>query len=281
MTKNNRQRRTAVCSWSLQPTDPHNLANAVQHCSLSTIQLALDPLITEQWSLDELKQALEESHLTLCSGMITTLGEDYSTLESIKQTGGLRPDQHWEHNLNHARQAAPIARELGINLITLHAGFIPEHTTTEYTTMTDRIKAIADVFESEEITLALETGQERASDLLDMLELPGMSTIGVNFDPANMILYNMGNPAQALELLADRIVQVHMKDATPTQTPGTWGTEVPAGEGAVDWDHFFKTLNAFTKPIDVVIEREAGASRINDIIQAAKLASKYGYTHDG
>ena len=50
--------------------------------------------------------------------------------------------------------------------------------------------------------------------------------IGVNFDPANMILYDKGDPVKALHVLAPWMRQVHIKDAKRTKIPGTWGEEV-------------------------------------------------------
>tara|TARA_R110000868_G_scaffold241497_3_gene496877 strand:- start:641776 stop:642609 length:834 start_codon:yes stop_codon:yes gene_type:complete len=270
--------KLGVCSWSLKPTGPADLRSSIQQCGIHSTQLALDPFSTLGWNLDQLVQEFQSAQISICSGMMTTVGEDYSSMESIKATGGIRPDQHWEANQQRAIAAAETSSRLGLKLVTFHAGFIPEHGTTEYTTLTDRIKGIADIFENQGITLALETGQERAESLLEMLDLPNMSTIQINFDPANMILYGMGCPAQSLELLIDRIVQVHMKDAIATTTPGAWGTEVPAGQGEVDWDHFFGTIQTHPKTINVVIEREAGDQRIPDIIQARTLASRYGMT---
>jgi len=268
--------KLGVCSWSLKPTGPADICSSIQRCGINSTQLALDPITTGDWNLDQLVQEFHSAQISICSGMMTTIAEDYSSMESIKATGGIRPDQHWEANQQRATATAHIARELGLKLVTFHAGFIPESTTNEYTTLTDRIKAVADIFESQGITLALETGQERAESLLEMLNVPNMSTVQINFDPANMILYGMGNPAQSLDLLIDRVVQVHMKDALPTTTPGTWGTEVPAGQGEVDWDHFFDTIQTHPKTINVVIEREAGDQRIADIIQARTLASNHG-----
>lgn len=271
---------TAVCSWSLKPTDPINLARSIAECKLHRTQLALDPLSSGDWDLESLNHALGSAGISICSGMITTVGEDYSSLESIKASGGVRPDQHWETNQQRARAAAKSAQKLGLQLVTFHAGFIPSHGTLEYQTMTDRIKAIADILSTCGISLALETGQERAESLLEMLAEPNMSSIGVNFDPANMILYGMGNPANAIELLKEHIVQVHMKDAIASQTPGEWGSEVPAGDGEVDWDHFFQTVRDLPRSIDVVIEREAGSERIKDINQACIVAAKHGCSYD-
>ena len=267
--------KLGVCSWSLQAQSPSALAQAIKQCGLNATQLALDPLIDGDWDLAELVGVLKEHQIELLSGMITTVGEDYTSLETIKATGGLRPDEHWGENRERATRAGELAHTLGLDLVTLHAGFIPAHGTDEYRTITDRIATIAADFGGMGITLGLETGQERAQDLRSMLDEPGLEGVGINFDPANMILYAMGDPARAIELLQDRIVQVHMKDATSTRTPGTWGAEVPAGEGEVDWAHFFKAIERIERSIDIVIEREAGEQRIDDIIRASQLAESH------
>ena len=37
--------RLAVCSWSLQPTDPEDLVQKVRACGLDRVQLALSPVV--------------------------------------------------------------------------------------------------------------------------------------------------------------------------------------------------------------------------------------------
>ncbi|MDF1808524.1 MAG: sugar phosphate isomerase/epimerase [Phycisphaerales bacterium] len=268
----------AVCSWSLQPANPGDLIDSINECGLSQTQVALDQFVSGDWDTTSFIDLCEPSGISLCSGMFSTIGEDYSTLESIKMTGGICPDDLWIENLELANNAAIAASQLGIHLVSFHAGFIPHQGTGAYRTIVDRIKQITDVFASHEIELALETGQERAESLLEMLDEPNMSSVGINFDPANMILYGMGDPAKALMLLQERVVQVHMKDAISSKMPGQWGEEVPAGNGQVDWDHFFHTIHKVTQPIDVVIEREAGSKRVEDVIKAVSITDQYGCT---
>jgi len=267
-----------VCSWSLEPTCCIQLAQSVQLCSLSNIQLALDPLASQQWDLDSTLKTLEAADISICSGMMTTIGEDYSTLESIKATGGLRPDQYWEANKQHAENTARIAAELGIQAVSYHAGFIPKENSPERSVLIDRIKTIADIFGRHEVQTVLETGQERAESLLQLFESESFSNIGINFDPANMILYGMGDPAKAITQLKDHIVQVHMKDAIPTQSTGRWGEEVVAGTGAVKWEQFFQVIHTIPAEIPVLIERESGTSRVRDIVEAKSIAMQHGYT---
>jgi sugar phosphate isomerase/epimerase len=68
--------------------------------------------------------------------------------------------------------------------------------------------------------------------------------------------------------------QVHVKDALPSSRPGEWGTEVPAGEGAVDWAAFFGVLRSERITADLVIEREAGEQRIADVRRARTLLER-------
>ena len=248
----------------------------VRRCGLTHIQLALEPIASGQWDINSLEKLLTQTPIQICSGMMQTVGEDYSTLETIECTGGIRPVKHWGENKRRAKRNALVAQQLGIELVTFHAGFIPKAGTLEYQTVTDRIVEIADIFGQHRVKLGLETGQERPEILLDLIEQPALSHVGVNFDPANMILYGSGNPAEAFTLLKHRIVQLHMKDAVTADLPNNWGTEVPAGIGEVDWDHFFTVAHSLNDTISIVIERESGDQRIADIIKARELALTHG-----
>ncbi len=101
--------------------------------------------------------------------------------------------------------------------------------------------------------------------LFDFLRKLARPNVAVNFDPANMLLYDKGNPIDALRTLGPWIRQVHIKDARRTKVPGTWGEEVAAGTGEVDWPVFFATLHQVGFKGDLCIEREAGSQRVADI----------------
>ena len=263
--------RLAVCSWSLQPANSDELLAHLRTLDLPCVQLALDPLIEapELWS--GLSSA---AGVTVVSGMFGTFGEDYTTLETIRETGGVVPDIHWERNWKHIQQAAKLAAELELELVSFHAGFLPhEKTDPDYIKLKQRLAQIADCFGEKNITLALETGQETAASLRDFLEDLACPNVGVNFDPANMILYGKGDPIEAVHTLAPWIRQVHIKDATATTCPGTWGEEVVAGSGQVDWKAFFATLTELGYTGNFCIEREAGNQRVADIITAKQMVA--------
>lgn len=264
-------RRIGVCSWSLQPKSPQDLLQSLAATGLRAVQLALDPIRTGAWNEAETRSALKG--IEVLSGMMGTKGEDYSTPDSIRRTGGVRPDATWPDNLAAAKANAALAHRLGITLVTFHAGFLPhDHNDPERARMISRLREIADIFAHSGIRIALETGQESADTLLEVLhDLP---TVGVNFDPANIILYGMGDPVGAVKKLSPRIVQFHIKDALPAKHPGQWGEEVVVGTGAggVRWPDFFRAAAAI--PGNFIIEREAGNNRIGDIISAREFLER-------
>ncbi|HZW10062.1 MAG TPA: sugar phosphate isomerase/epimerase family protein [Phycisphaerales bacterium] len=266
--------RLGVCSWSLRPSSPADLAARVRECGVGAVQLALDPVRSGAWDEGETRGVLGANGIGILSGMMAMEDEDYSTLDTIRATGGVRPDATWPANLAAARANAALAERLGLGLVTFHAGFLPhDHADPERARMIRRLRELIEVFGERGVRVAFETGQESAGTLLDVLaELP--ESAGVNFDPANMILYGMGDPVAALRQLAGRVVQIHVKDALPAETPGAWGTEVVAGSGAVRWEELFAARGEAGLSCDLVVEREAGDSRIPDVRTAAALVRR-------
>ncbi len=264
--------RLGVCSWSLQAERLPDLCALVREVGVPDVQLGLDPVAKGAWSVADVRAAFDDAGLSIRSGMMGTVGEDYTTLETIRETGGVRPTQHWKENLAHAKACADAAAELGLGLVSFHAGFLPhEAGDPERIALVERLQRIADTFELRGVRVALETGQETADTLLGVLDEVGRASVGVNFDPANMLLYAMGDPVEALRTLSAHVFQVHVKDATRTKTPGTWGEEVTVGTGEVDWKAFFTALDEAGLDCDLMIEREAGDQRVADMRAARAL----------
>jgi hypothetical protein len=270
-------RPIGICSWSLRPACSRDLVRGVASFGARCVQLALDPIRENRPGFGEIEtlQALAAAGVVVASGMMAMAGEDYSTLESIARTGGVRPDATWGTNLRAAEQNTRLAARLGIRLVTFHAGFISHERGPERDAMIRRLRQMADTFDDRGVRIALETGQESAETLLDVLAELDRPHVGVNFDPANMILYGMGDPIAALQRLAPRIAQIHIKDARPTATKGAWGQETPAGQGAVEWTRFFDILAAKGIACPLIVEREAGDGRLEDAIGARMLVEQH------
>lgn len=264
-----------VCSWSLRVETLDDLLSALDMLGLRKVHLALGPLRENPAAWADAGRRLEHAGVIVAAGMMGCIGEDYSTLETIHRTGGLVPDEHWEKNLANARALADLAGQLGLRRVSFHAGFLsPDSASREFTRLLDRVGQVADVFARRGVDLLLESGQETASTLETFLTRLGRKTVGVNFDPANILLYNMGDPIESLRRLLPSVRQVHIKDALRTATPGQWGREVPVGEGEVDWTAFFRVLREGGFSGDLMIEREAGPNRLADIRQAVTVVKR-------
>jgi sugar phosphate isomerase/epimerase len=275
MNNHDLTQRLAVCSWSLQPIDPKDLVAKLEATGISKIQLALDPLRESPQRWDSLTPLLNQKAIQIVSGMFGCVGEDYSTLESIRRTGGIAPDATWEQNWKNIQFTAALAQSLGLKLVTFHAGFLPhDPTDKDFAKMIRRLAEVADIFERANLMVGLETGQETASSLAEVLSRLNRRNVCVNFDPANMILYDKGDPVEAVQGLGKWICQVHLKDATRTKVPGQWGSEVPVGTGEVPWPAFFAALERLNFTGSLVIEREAGTKRVEDIRRAKSFTEK-------
>jgi len=260
----------AVCSWSLQPLGIGNLVAQVRQLGLSHVQLALGPLIglDQKQKLHELAQ-LRASGLSLTGGMIAFAGEDYSTIDAIRQTGGFMPDDQWPRRKQMVADAARLGVEIGLKTIMTHVGFVPPPTEPGYAVIRSRVLDVAAILARSGIDLLMETGQEPAGELIEFLEDLGAPNVHINFDPANMILYGAGDPIAALHVLSGHIRHVHVKDAVASSEPGKqWGQEVPFGAGQVGPAVFLKTLNEIGYAGPLGIEREAGSTRLDDVRKA-------------
>lgn len=259
-----------ICSWSLHATDADDLVKQLSAVGLARVQLALGPLRDEPDKWKGVDRKLADAGMKIVSGMVGTVGEDYSTIAAIRRTGGLVPDDTWPQSLEVMKRSAPVAAGLGVRMVSFHAGFIPAgKDDPAFNKVVDRLGKVADVFKEVGCTIFLETGQEAATTLQRCLKTLNRPDVGVNFDPANMLLYRSGDPIEAMKLLLPHIVQFHVKDAIRSDADGKWGEEVAVGTGEVDWAGFFGVLkeNNWNRG-NLVIEREAGDQRVADIRQA-------------
>jgi|GEM_PF-62710 len=263
--------RVGVCSWSWRKP-MKEVAAEMEKAGVKGVHLALGPFIhadgrhgdaESKEAFDFIKAKIKSGEWKLMGTMIGTVGEDYTTLETIKKTGGIVPDQHWAENQKIVTKGAQLTKELGGTYMSLHAGFLDESDPVAYKKYVERVTWMRDECAKYGVKVIFESGQETAEDLAKfMKEVPG---VGINFDPANMILYAKGEPLAALKTLMPWIVQVHVKDALLTKKPGTWGTEVPWGDGEVGGKTFLAELEKLGYKGNYVVEREAGDNRAKDI----------------
>ena len=255
-----------ICSWSLG-NDFDKIALAGVDC----VHLAIAPALANNGS--QYLAKFTKSNLKITATMINFPQEDYSTLESIKATGGIVPDECWQVNRKTTLKAIQVTAELGVKYLSMHFGFIE----LKSKKLLDRAKMLADKAGEHNVTLLMETGQESADELRDFLGKLNHPALGVNFDPANMILYNKGNPIDAVNILATWIRHVHIKDALRTKKPGQWGTEVVWGTGEVNATEFLKTLKRVDFVGALAVEREMGDDHLGDIKTAVNMLRQFNF----
>jgi len=140
------------------------------------------------------------------------------------------------------------------------------------------VRRVCDHCAKNKQTFALETGQESADTLLRFLIDVNRDNLGINFDPANMILYGTGDPIDAIGTLAMHVLSVHCKDGDwpPKGVPGVLGEEKPLGQGAVGMERFIHKLKSmhFKGPLNIEREVPDQAERMRDIAMGVKLLEK-------
>jgi sugar phosphate isomerase/epimerase len=257
-----------VCSWSLQVRSVPELTGLLGRLGVDVVQIACGDPHHASWDEGEqMPAAAKSAGLRMSAAMLGFPGEDYTTPQTIQSTGGFGPKELRTERLERFRWALDRVKQLGLSDLTLHAGFIPHVGDPERKPMLDVLAQVGDLAKAAGVTAAFETGQETADLLrttLDELKSPNLK---VNFDPANMLLYDMGDPLRAVEILAPDIRSVHVKDANRPMVTGQWGEEVPLGRGQVNIPEFVRTLKRVGYRGPLIIEREVGdqAARVRDV----------------
>lgn len=264
-----------VCSWSLQVGSIGQLKSLLTHLGIQAVQIACgDPHHASWEEGDDMPKAALAAGLQMTGAMLGFPGEDYTTPATIEQTGGFGNPATRAERMERLRWALDRTSGLGLKDLMMHAGFLPEPGSPERKPMLDTLARAAALAAEKGITLALETGQESAMLLRRTLDDLACPNLKVNFDPANMLLYNMGDPIEAVEILGPDIRSVHLKDAFPPKVAGEWGQEVPLGEGRANIPLFLHTLRKVGFDGPLCIEREVGnqPDRVRDIAKGYRLA---------
>jgi L-ribulose-5-phosphate 3-epimerase len=248
-----------VCSWSLQVTSVPELRRLLDRLGVNVIQIACGDPVHASWDEGErMPEAAKAAGFQMTAAMLGFPGEDYTTPQTIKETGGFGNPATRAERMQTLKWGLGRTRALGLDLLTLHAGFIPDPSEPDRKPFLETLGQAAALAREQGITLGFETGQETADLLRLTLDDLRCDNLKVNFDPANMLLYDMGDPIRAVEILGPDICSVHCKDANRPARRGEWGEEVPLGQGQVDMAAFVMTLQKVGYRGPLVIEREVG-----------------------
>ena len=222
------------------------------------------------------KAAIAAEDFPVVTAFCAYNGESYADIPTVQRTVGFIPRATRDEREQRTYEVSDFAREVGIPSIATHIGFVPEDDTDpDYMAVRGMVRRICDHARKNKQTFALETGQETADTLLRFLIDVNRPNLGINFDPANMILYGTGDPVDGLGTLAQHVLSVHCKDGDwPLKgVPGALGEEKPLGQGAVGMPRFIQKLKAigFKGPLNIEREVPDAAQRLRDIAMGVKL----------
>jgi L-ribulose-5-phosphate 3-epimerase len=257
-----------VCSWSLQVKSIPELKQFLERLGTDVVQIACGDPHHASWDEgDRMPEAALAAGFRMTGAMLGFPGEDYTTPQTIQKTGGFGDPALRPERLQRLSWALERTRALGLSDLMLHAGFLPEPGDPDRKAFLETLGEVSARAQAQAVTVAFETGQESAELLRQTLDELKCGNLKVNFDPANMLLYDKGDPIKAVEILGPDIRSVHVKDANRPTVPGTWGEEVPLGQGQVNIAAFVKALQKVGYQGPLCIEREVGTQeeRLRDI----------------
>jgi len=195
-------------------------------------------------------------------------------------TIGLVPAAYRMARVQALKDWADFAKLLGAPAIVTHAGFLPENISDpEFLPVLSALRIVAQHCKNVGVGFWFETGQETPVTLLRYIEEIGLDNVGVNLDPANLMMYGRGNPVDAVRVFGKYVRSVHAKDGKPPTDPKWLGAETAVGRGLVDFPLMFRLLQECGFDGDLIIEREIaeGEEQNRDIREtAAKLAEWRG-----
>jgi len=199
----------------------------------------------------------------------------------------IRENDKKEEVVQGFKRMLDLAKELGTNIVTTHIGVVPANSNhRRYKVMQEICFELAQYATSLEAFFAVETGPETSLVLKGFLDSLQSKGLGVNLDPANLVMVTGDDPVKAVYNLKDYIVHTHAKDGIKLldRDPeviysviedaiqeGEAFKEVPLGEGSVDFTNYFKALYDIGFKGFLTIEREVGDDPEKDIACAVEF----------
>ncbi len=221
----------------------------------------------------EIRDEFAEAGIEITVVFVGFPEDDYTTPETVKSSVGLVPAQMRGERLKETLEIADYARELGVDAIGMHLGFVPpDPQASAFHEIVEATRIVCDHCAKNNQFFHLETGQETAEELVQFIQAVDRSNLAVNFDPANMILYGAGDPLEALEIVGKFVRSVHCKDASYERKPGQhWAEDAPLGSGDVNMEAFLRALHKLGYEGALTIEREYSPDQAGDIQSALAL----------
>jgi sugar phosphate isomerase/epimerase len=177
---------------------------------------------------------------------------------------GLDAAENQEARIDHVKKVMSLSFDLGPRLTLVEPGRVPgADEDPRASLLTEALGALGHHGDRTGTTLALQTGLESGSVLRAFLDRFDTAALGVNFDPANLLLGGFDPYADARALVG-RIVHAHAKDARRAGANHA-AQEVPLGHGDLDWMLLAAILEEIEYRGWLTIVRQTGERRAADV----------------
>lgn len=191
-----------------------------------------------------------------------------------------------------AKPLIDITREMGTHICQTHIGTVPYSPQgARWNSFVETAAILNEYAANQGVVIAIETGPEPPHVLEKLLQTVDSSALGINYDPANLVIWPAAFPnhpdrlahteigsmplpplaefeaVEGVRRLGRYIVHTHAKDAIGD---GSWD-DVPLGEGRIDWQLYLQYLKDINFDGYLSIERECGDDRVSDIGRAVSF----------
>ena len=200
--------------------------------------------------------------------------------------GFTKPEKNTE-KIERSKRILELAKDLETDVVTTHIGVVPEDPAhARYQILQEACGELAAYADSLQAHFAIETGPETSATLKVFLDSLGSKGVGVNLDPANLVMVTGDDPVGAVLTLGDYIVHTHAKDGNRLYyldpeivygmveshiVTGPSFEEVPLGEGQVNWEAYLNALRKIGFKGFLTVEREVGDKPYEDIKHAVEF----------
>jgi len=173
-----------------------------------------------------------------------------------------------QQRLDHLCQVMSLAFELGPKLVVVAMPKLPrEDEPQRATRLNEALNRIGSHGDRIGCGVALEIGLDPADKVREYLDTFDSGSLGVHYDPANMVIHGH-DPVKSLLPLAGKILHVQARDIRSGGV-GQSGEEVALGQGSVPWLNFAATLAAVEYREWLTIRRDAARAVDGELAESA------------
>lgn len=175
-----------------------------------------------------------------------------------------------ESRIEATKRAMSLAHDIGTNVVVNSIGPVPPESDAE--SRSTMLMALTDIGRHGQrvgATLAAETGTESGADLAEFMSHLPPGTLGVDFNPANLVVHGH-SPTAAIRALAEHVLHIHANDATRDLALGR-GIQVALGQGSAEFPELLGVLEEQQYRGYITVSSRAGDDAIGAIRQGLEF----------